>query len=90
MTTSSVAVRQLADGNSQGTLWGRSTDAIGFYGVTSAVTGATIIGANSNTTNALALNATTASITTWAYGSSTQANAISAAVNQLFLMGLIK
>ena len=36
--SSSVAARQLSDGNSQGTILGQSsTDTIGFYGVTSAV-----------------------------------------------------
>jgi hypothetical protein len=38
MATTSAAVRQLSDGNSQGTVLGRSsTDKIGFYGVTSGV-----------------------------------------------------
>ncbi len=38
MATSSVAARQLSDGNSQGTILGKtSSDTIGFYGVTTAV-----------------------------------------------------
>lgn len=38
MATTSQAVRQLSDGNSQGTVLGISTtDKIGFYGVTSGV-----------------------------------------------------
>ncbi len=38
MTISSVAQRQLSDGNSQGNVLGQSaTDLIGFYGVTSCV-----------------------------------------------------
>lgn len=38
MATSSVAVRQLSDGNSVGTVLGvSSADVIGFYGVTSGV-----------------------------------------------------
>ena len=88
--SSSNAGRQLSDGNSQGTFLGISaSDKIGFYQASSGVAQAVIIGANSATTNVAAINATTASVTAWAYASSTQANAISAAVNQLFLMGLI-
>ncbi len=38
MATTSAAVRQLSDGNSQGTVLGRSsTDLVGFYGVTTGV-----------------------------------------------------
>ena len=41
--SSSNAVRQLSDGNSQGTVLGRSsTDLIGFYGVTTPVAQATV------------------------------------------------
>lgn len=43
--SSSNAQRQLSDGNSQGTILGRSsTDVIGFYGVTTAVARAGITG----------------------------------------------
>ena len=38
MTISSIAIRQLSDGNSQGNVLGQSaSDLIGFYGVTTAV-----------------------------------------------------
>lgn len=38
MATSSVAARQLSDGNSQGTILGKSSsDPIGFYSVSTAV-----------------------------------------------------
>ncbi len=89
--SSSVAFKELTDQNPIGTRFGvTSSDVICFYGATSAVGAATVIGANSATTNIASQSATTASVTTWGYASSTQANAISAAVNQLFLMGIIK
>ena len=43
--SSSNALRQLSDGNSQGTILGQSvTDRIGFYGVTTAVVKAGVTG----------------------------------------------
>lgn len=52
MATTSAAVRQLSDGNSQGTVLGRSTaDLIGFYGTTTGVAQQTI----TSTATALAI-----------------------------------
>lgn len=78
MSTSSAAVRQLSDGNSQGTMLGQSsTDKIGFYNVSSgAVTLQTL-------TTTAAVVATTASVSTSPFGftTSTQANAIVTQLN---------
>lgn len=81
MATSSVAFRQLSDQSFPGTLLGASpTDLIGFYGGATSgalVGGTTIVGANVATSITAAVNATSGGNgTTWAFGSSTQANAI--------------
>ena len=92
--SSSNAVRQLSDGNSLGTVLGQSvSDAIAFYGMAStgvAVANTTIIGGNYATCVAFAFNATTASVTTWAFGSSTQANAVIGLLDWAFRAGIIR
>ena len=75
MSTTSLA-KQLSDGNTNGTTLGQaSTDLISFYGVAAVVQGA-----------AVTTVTTTASTTTTPYGyTSTQADAIVAAVNAIIV-----
>lgn len=83
MATTSAAQRQLSDGNSQGTILGQSaTDLIGFYGVTTCVAKATIIGTNTMST----ISATTGA---FGFGDATTASTIVAAIKQLKTLGLI-
>lgn len=83
-----MAVRQLSDANSDGTVLGQSsTDKLGFYGLATAI----------NRPAVSAYTTTTASVSTstnWAYTTSTQADAIntqvvaiSAALRNLGLAG---
>lgn len=93
--SSSNAVRQLSDGNSLGTVFGQSsTDRIAFYGMAStgvAVQNSTIVGLNYATTCAvLSQNATTASVTTWGFASSTQANALIGLLDWAYRAGVIR
>ena len=92
--TSSNAQRQLSDGNSLGTVFGQSsTDIISFYGnATSgvAVPCSTVIGTNYATSVVGAINATTASVTTWAFASSTQANALIGLLDWAYRAGIIR
>ena len=93
--SSSNAQRQLSDANSLGTVLGQSsTDIISFYGnATSGVSVpcSTIIGTNYTTSCAVpAINATTASVTTWAFASSTQANAIIGLLDWAYRAGIIR
>ena len=82
MATSSVAVRQLSDGNSQGTVWGKSgTDLIAFYGST-AVARATIVGSNT-------LSTAVSSTGAFGFGDATTASTVIAILNQLKIMGLV-
>ena len=72
MATTSAAVRQLSDYNSQGTVLGRSpTDLIGFYGATPAARNTTSSGVMVTTFGA-AIPANTA-ISTAPFGASTAA-----------------
>jgi hypothetical protein len=58
--TSSNAVRQLSDGNSQGTVLGKSaTDTIGFYGVTTPVA-RTVFGTTAATVTLVSVTGSTA------------------------------
>lgn len=80
--SSSVAVRQLSDGNSQGTVFGQSgTDLIAFYGST-AVARATIVGSNT-------LSTAVSSTGSFGFGDATTASTVIAVINQLKIMGLI-
>ena len=92
--SSSNAFRQLSDGNSLGTILGQSVnDKIAFYGGAStgvAVAASTIIGTNYATSVVLAVNATTASVTTWAFASSTQANAVIGLLDWAYRAGVIR
>ena len=92
--SSSNAIRQLSDGNSLGTVLGQSaTDPIGFYGMATsgvAVGASTIIGGNYATSIVPAVNATTASVTTWAFASSTQANAVIGLLDWAYRAGIIR
>ena len=94
MSVSSVAVRQLSDQNSQGTVLGSLTDKIGFYGMASTgitVPVTTFIGGNYTTTCTIpAISATTASVTTWGFASSTQANALVSLLDWAFRAGVIR
>lgn len=77
-------LRQLSDGNSDGTVMGQSaTDKIAFYG------GAPVA---QRAANSLAAITTTAATTTtpWGFSTSTQANAIVSALNEVIatLVGL--
>lgn len=81
--SSSNAVRQLSDGNSQGTVLGQSsTDLIGFYGVTTPVARATIVGSNT-------LSTAVSSTGAFGFGDATTASTIVAVINQLKTMGLV-
>ena len=92
--TSSNAFKQLSDGNSLGTILGQSsTDVIAFYGgATSgvAVSCSTVVGLNYATSVVLSVNATTASVTTWAFASSTQANAVIGLLDWAYRAGVIR
>ncbi len=99
MATSTVAVRQLSDQNSQGTIFGTTNDKIGFYGgattaagtVANGITVTTVIGGNYTTTCTIpSVNATTASVTTWAFASSTQANALIGLLDWAYRAGIMK
>lgn len=89
-TTLSATTRQLSDGNSQGTVLGKTTtDLIAFYGAAplaqqsgplavSTLTVSTVL----NTATAAAVSTSNAT-TVWGYSSAAQANAIVTAINQL-------
>lgn len=85
--SSSNAVRQLSDGNTQGTTLGQSSsDKIAFYGSTPVVQGTVIADHTNQTTNtAVPGNSSTA----WAFYNSSQANAVLEVVTRLKTMGLI-
>lgn len=77
MTSTSAAVRQLSDGNSQGTVLGASaTDKIGFYNATPVAQRAAGSGAAVSTTAAT-------QTTPWGFSTSTQANAIVTLLNEI-------
>lgn len=82
--SSSVAVKQLSDGNSQGTVLGQSaTDLIGFYGAT-PIARTSAVGASS------AISTGTFSSTgAFGFGDATTASTIAQAVIALKQMGLI-
>lgn len=83
MPTTSRAVRQLSDQNSIGTILGASSsDPIGFYGLTTGVAQASIIGANT-------LSTAVSSNSPFGFGDATTASTIVAAINQLKTLGLI-
>lgn len=83
MPQSSSAFKQLSDGNPVGTIFGvSSTDAIGFYGVTTAVIKASIIGTNTLSTGVSSTGA-------FGFGDATTASTVIAAINQLKTLGLI-
>ncbi len=92
--SSSNAVRQLSDGNILGTVLGQSsTDLISFYGMATsgvAVAASTIVGIEYATSIVPARSATTASVTTWAFASSTQANALIGLLDWAYRAGLIR
>lgn len=94
MPSTSIAFRELTDFNSPGTRFGQtSTDLITFYGTATsgvAVTCTTIVGINYATSIVLAQSATTASVTTWGFASSTQANAVIGLLDWAYRAGLIR
>lgn len=80
--SSSNAVRQLSDGNSQGTTFGQSdTDKIAFYGAT-PVANATIVGSNTMSTIVGSTGA-------FGFGDALTASTVVAVVNRLVTLGLI-
>lgn len=90
--SSSNAVRQLSDGNSQGTVLGQSSsDPIGFYNVT-PVTRVAVVG---STLTAQAGVISTApqsaggAVTTWAFTSSSQAQMVVSTMIALWNLGII-
>lgn len=79
--SSSNAVRQLSDGNSQGTVLGQSaTDLIGFYGVTTPV---------ARPFTLATLSTAVSSTGAFGFGDATTASSIVAAVNALRTLGLL-
>ena len=81
--SSSNAVRQLSDGNSQGTVLGQSaTDPIGFYGA-SPVARTSVAAATVSTV--LATSASAASVNGYGFSSVAQMNAIITGVNALIV-----
>lgn len=78
MSSTSAAVRQLSDGNSQGTMLGQSsTDKIGFYNVSSGA-----VAAQTLTTTAAVVTTTAATSTNpFGFSTSTQANAVVTQLN---------
>ena len=79
--TSSNAVRQLDDGNSQGTVLGQSDGLIAFYGATPSASTA-IVGANT-------LSTAVSSNDAFGFGDATTASTVVAAINRLVTMGLL-
>jgi len=81
-TTTTAAPRQLSDGNSQGTVLGKSaTDLISFYGTT-AIAKVSVVGSNT-------LSTTVSSTGAYGFGDSTTASTIVAAIVQLNKLGII-
>lgn len=81
--SSSNAVKQLSDGNSQGTVLGQSTsDKIGFYGLASPVAQTTLLASSSIST---AVSSTGA----FGFGDAATASSIAHAFVALKQMGLI-
>jgi hypothetical protein len=77
--SSSNAVRQLSDANSQGTILGQSaTDLIGFYGVTTGVARMTLA----------TLSTDVSSTGAFGFGDATTASSVVAALEKLRDMGL--
>jgi len=83
-SNTSSTLKQLSDGNPAGSVWGQSaTDLIAFYGGTPV--------AQRASGNLAAITTTAATTTTpWGYSTSTQANAIVSALNEIIatLVGL--
>jgi hypothetical protein len=80
--SSSIAVRQLSDGNSQGTTFGQSdTDKIAFYGAT-PVANATIVGSNS-------LSTAVSSTNPFGFGNALTASTLVHIANRMVTLGLI-
>lgn len=87
--TSSIAARQLSDGNSIGTCFGiSSSDVIGFYGVTTGVARSAIVGSSLGVLSTAPVSAGGA-VTTWAFTGSSQANMIVSTMIALWNLGLI-
>jgi len=81
--SSSNAVRQLSDGNSQGTVLGQSaTDRIAFYGGTPVARGAV---AAITASTVLATSASAASASGYGFSSVAQMNAIITGINALIV-----
>lgn len=81
--SSSNAVRQLSDGNSQGTILGQSaTDKIGFYGLTTGVAKTTLAASS-------AISTAVSSTGAFGFGDATTASTIALAIVALKQYGLI-
>ena len=80
--SSSIAVRQLSDGNSQGTVLGKSdTDLISFYGA-DPVANATIVGSNT-------LSTAVSSTGAFGFGNALTASTLVHIANRMVTLGLI-
>ena len=92
MASSSIAARQLSDGNSDGTILGQSTsDRLGFYGVATPQAQVTVVGTNTTGLQAVAILAptTAAGISTWGFSSQAQANMVISTMTALYNLGII-
>lgn len=87
MAITSSALRQLSDGNPVGNVFGQSSsDPIGFYGVTSAVTRLAIVGTN---TALMTTQAQSGVGSTFGFSTAAQLNMVVSTMTALFNMGLI-
>ncbi len=89
-TTQTKAVKQLSDGNSQGTVMGvSSTDLLGFYGLSTAIAQSTITGSVTLAGASAQAATSTGGGTSFGFSSASVASAVLNAVQQLKLLGLI-
>jgi len=88
MATTSAALRDLSDQNSQGTRLGTtSTDLICFYGVTSGIAAVTVIGTSIGVNSQVPIASNQGNV--FGFSSSAQCQAVISTMLQLRLMGLI-
>lgn len=88
MATTSAAIRDLSDQNSQGTRLGvTSTDLIGFYGLTTCVAQVSVIGSSIGVNSQAPINSSQGNV--FGFSSQAQAQAIVSTMLQLKNMGLI-
>ena len=78
--SSSNAAKQLADGSSQGTMFGRSTDSISFYGATPTT---------KDSPGVASLSTAVSSTGAFGFGDAGTASSVIAVINRLRTMGLV-